>query len=220
MKRKLLISLLGLAFCLSAEQSEIQVKRYAEKYSGFSMDLGVGYSGLSIDFTYTLPTSTHVTSWGDSGVAVQFRIGGGTGFFDYWFVGLDSYAQYNSVKSTSNYQATGGVAKIHTFTLPCNLGFQGKIGFVYKPSNMIFLLGGPDWALYSFKDVADGFSSSQFNVGARFGAGAEQKFGEHWIMKETFDYAWFPSRTYGHGAETEKVEPRLATFLFSLSYLL
>ena len=201
------------------------VKKYGELYTGFDIDFGVGYSGLTTKTVRSKPSSTIESHEGASGVALQARLGSTYGFYSHWIIGLDAYGQYNSAKI--NYNASGITVPSSTnlqrsLDLPWNLGVQARIGFVYSPSNVIFIYGGPDWANASSVYISDLLTHNQTEwlFGGRFGAGLEHMLSERWIMKGAFDYGFYDSFPAVHGDGTQTTyTPNLATLLFSVGYL-
>jgi opacity protein-like surface antigen len=201
---------------------------YSEKYTGVDFNVGVGYSGVTFDHYYL--DSARTRSEDDkavsgTGFAVLGKLGGTYGFCKYWIVGLDVYGQYNSAKHTKQAAELFHERSITT-KIDYNLGGDFRLGLVSRPSNMYFLTIGPDWGhykmSYSSTHLTESYSnsSSEFKLGLRFGAGAEQKFSETWVVKEQFSYTWYQSIHHTHSdSSTSTVKPRLAAMTFSIGYL-
>ena len=201
---------------------------YAGKYTGVDVKAGVGYSGM------TKKTVIHLASIGiddqdqiegGAGVAVQGRVGGTYGFCNHWIVGLDVYGQYNSAQSYQCFK-DAGTHTHQTDQLDANVGIDFRMGAVAWPSNLFFLTVGPDWGHHKYTSSHSGpdgqFSNTHgcFLLGVRFGAGAEQKFSDHWVFQELFSYILYPSLTFStvpSGTLTETFA--LATMAFSAGYL-
>lgn len=238
-----LLTLASYSHCMAAEsmpmnQQQPQDVRYAEKYTGIDFDVGVGYSALIVRYTEELTETagplvgvetTQSSSRGAGNVAVQARLGLTYGIANYWIMGVDGYGQYNAaaIKSELFLIPDEDVLLTQTtkFTAPWNAGIQGRLGFVYKPSNMVFVYGGPDWVwiknVYNSTLITPTYETqSNTRFGWRCGAGAEQKFGGHWVMKETVDYGWYAKQKYTHADgvhETRQLD--IATAIFSVGYL-
>lgn len=209
------------------DNSQQTAMSYTEKYTGFDMNLGVGYAGLSTKllFNNSAGTETATVKFGADGVSAQLKIGGNYGFAERWLVGLEAYGQYNNAKITHDY-ALNALQVSRTLTAHWNLGLDLRLGVAFAPSNLVFIYGGPDWAHYKFNyQITNGTTSvvndtnSKFKIGGVFGAGTEQMFSDHWTMRLTFDYRWYPSETYlQSNGDTHTVKSRIATTMFMVGY--
>ena len=121
--------------------------------------------------------------------------------------------------------------------LDANIGIDVRLGVVVGTSNLFFLTLGPDWIHYKYSYFTSSsasvslnsvplfgvssstpLNSSGFQPGIRFGAGAEQKFWDHWVFKEYFSYSWYSKISLPYLDELTKTFS-LATMIFSAGYL-
>ena len=196
----------------------------AKYFQGFDIDAGVGYGGVTLETKRGGIKPPSNTYYGGDGVAVQLRGGWHYGFCDIWLVGIEGYGQYNSAKTKNHFfeTTTSTTATNRTFKMEWNLGLDARLGIAPFCTNLIFIYGGPDWGYYDFQYTTTGVSDhyKRFHTGGALGAGLEQRVSDHWFVKSTFDYRWYPSKTltYSNG-ETQTIKPRLATALFMIGYL-
>lgn len=207
-----------------SSQNEQEQESCAEAFQGFDISAGVGYGGVTLITTRGGIKPTSNTNYGGDGVAVQVKVGGHYAFSDMWLIGLEGYGQYNSAE-TKNYffeTVTSTTATNRTFKLEWNLGVDLRLGLAPTSSNLIFVYGGPDWGYYDFTYNTPGLISSykRFEIGGVAGAGLEQIFCDHWTIRSTFDYRWYPKKTLNYpNGETQTIKARLATALFMIGYL-
>jgi opacity protein-like surface antigen len=229
MRIKIITALLlsSMAFCASTDK-EMQDPDLACKYNGFDMNVGVGYWGMSAEKTTTDSDTDHIKNdVGASGLAIQGRVGGTYGFCKRWIIGLDGYAQYNNSYHTFSRNSSAASFKVtEKEEIQANYGLDARLGVVGTPSNMYYLTSGPDFGYFKHhrRTILNGVTFIQSDtyqkIGFKVGGGAEQKFGEHWIIKEQFSYSWFDSYKFTHldGAPVS-MKVRMATILFMAGYL-
>ncbi|MCF7806535.1 MAG: porin family protein [Simkaniaceae bacterium] len=195
----------------------------AEEFQGINLSAGVGYNGLKLITQRSGIKPKANTTYGSDGVAVQLKVAGDYAFMDMGLVGIEAYGQYNSGETENNFYetTTSTTATNRTFKMSWNLGLDLKLGIAPRPSNLIFIYGGPDWGHYNFHYKTTGVDNtySEFHLGGMLGAGLQQFFCDQWFIKTTFDYRWYPSKTltYSNG-ETQSIKPRLGTALFMVGY--
>ena len=220
--------LLGCKGFTETSTSKEQDNDYAEQYTGFDINLGVGYSGLGVELDFQDPErsfSVKNENVGASGAAVQGKFGGTYGFCNYWIIGLDAYGQYNS-EEHKLYHTHSSHTGNHKISIDINLGVDARLGIVADPSNMFYITVGPDWGhlKHSFHSTHENtdfsHSKNEFKLGVKVGIGAEQKFSSNWLIKEQFGYSFYQKTKHHHtDGATSDIKPRLATMIFSLGYL-
>lgn len=222
--KTLLICATCLIFQTVYGNSHQQKPSCAETYSGISINAGVGGSGMRVKMSRFGLREASQSTYGDLGFAIQLKANASYGFYNYWFISLGGYGQYNSPEVSNTFTEPNNNRVVRNFKVDWSLGFDGKVGYVVCPSSLIYIYGGPDWGHYSFvyqntfEDLNDKLSA--YKLGGRFGAGLKQKLSKSWILSSSFDYTWYPSETFGHAnGESHTLKPNLATFLFKIEYL-
>lgn len=219
-------------FCnMKEEEPKVNLSRkdYASNYTNIDLSVNVGYSALYTKELVSEPALivTADEEFGAPGVAAQLKLAGTYGFWDQWMTGFEIYGQYNSARIRE--EVTSGLHNLVTtitMSMHWNVGLDWRLGYVYSKENSIYVYLGPDWGFFKYEqDVHPGAATSSFSMNRvipapRFGAAAEQKFCEHWVMRESFDYAWYWGRkhTFSNGS-SYTFKNQLATFLFSLGYV-
>ncbi|MCH9611793.1 MAG: hypothetical protein S4CHLAM102_02670 [Chlamydiia bacterium] len=195
----------------------------SDDFQGFSVNVGVGYSGVVAITDTSGLVPRRKTSYGGDGVGVQLKFSGDYAFCDEGVVGVEAYGQYNSAKTQDSYLQTAAstVKTRRTFKMPWNVGLDARVGYIPASCSMVFLYAGPDWGYYDFNYRTTGVSSSykQFVFGGGGGGGLKQLFGECFHLQMTVDYRWYGSKTitYTNG-ESQKIKARLATALMMVGY--
>jgi opacity protein-like surface antigen len=206
----------------------MQDQDFACKYTGFDVNVGVGYSVMTVDNSISDP---NIAEWkndlGAGGVSVQGRVGGTYGFCERWIIGLDGYAQYNNLSHKFSGNAPALTYEVsEKEAIQANYGVDARVGVVGSPSNMYYLTAGPDWGYFkshrtsTLAGITHTYSDTHLKLGGRVGGGAEQMFGDHWVIKEQFSYSWFGSQSYTHpDGATVTYTTKLGTMLFIVGYL-
>ncbi len=209
-----------------AEQQTTTLTSYsAENYTGVDINVNFGGSALRAKVLDLEPNQAPDNQhFAGMGYAVQGKVGASYGFCTNWVVGIDGYGQYNDAETKDTYTVSStGNSVSRTFKIDWSFGLDLRLGVVSSLSGLVFIYGGPDWGHYDFKESRSiptiEIKFTDYKLGGGFGAGFEQKLTQSWFLRSTFDYTWYPSRTYAGSFNDLKITPDLATFLFQVGYL-
>lgn len=205
-----------------APQPEIAPGDCAHEFRGFDFKIGLGYGGMSGRVHIFNKDKEDVWDIGGGGVAVQAKLRGTISFKNLFIASFSIYGQYNSDQADHYEYVDSYLDETRRIYLTWNVGFDVRFGYVPSYKNLIFVYLGPDWGLerLSYNYTGGKQKFSKFALGPRFGVGGEHKMGDHILALVSFDYAYYPTRSYfAENGVSTTIRAQLATFLVALGYL-